>query len=90
MGLQPNKGDEDVRCGRNKTSSLCRLSRRLSKRCYRRSAGILHIQIEKSGTLAFAAYDNFYAGCVVFGGRCQLGLLKSLVAQEVIRTNLAI
>jgi hypothetical protein len=35
------------------------------------SRRILHIQIEKSGNLAFAAYDRSHPECIFFRARCQ-------------------
>jgi hypothetical protein len=45
---------------------------------------IRHIQIEKSGEVAFSAYDNFHPGCIVFGLAVGSELLKSLESQGVL------
>jgi hypothetical protein len=47
---------------------------------------ILHVQIEKSGKIEFAAYDRFYAGCLVFGPAVSRGLIDGLVSQGVLRS----
>ena len=45
---------------------------------------IFHIQIEKKGVVEFAAYDNFHAGCIVFGQAVKPELISSLVTQGVL------
>jgi len=48
------------------------------------SRKILHVQIEKGDALEFAAYDNFHAGCVLFGRAVSRDLLRSLESQGVL------
>jgi len=45
---------------------------------------IVHIKIEKNGTVEFAAYDNFQPGCIVFGPAVGPSLLRSLMAEDVL------
>jgi|SRR5690348_13050416 hypothetical protein len=47
---------------------------------------VLHIQIEKSGVLQFAAYDNFHPECIFFGKAIGAELLESLVSKGVLKT----
>jgi hypothetical protein len=44
---------------------------------------ILHIQIEKAGTLQFGAYDRF--ACVFFGPGVASWVIDSLVAKHLLR-----
>jgi hypothetical protein len=46
---------------------------------------VLHVQIEKSGVLQFAAYDNFYPECIFFGIAVTQRVIDSLVSDGVIR-----
>jgi hypothetical protein len=48
-------------------------------------SGILHVQIEKKGTIAFAAYDNFDRECVVAYSAVSSALLKELSEMRVLR-----
>jgi hypothetical protein len=41
--------------------------------------GILHIQIEKHGKLAFAAYDNFHPECIYLGDAISAELIQRLI-----------
>jgi len=50
---------------------------------------IIHIQIEKAGTLEFGAYDNFYPECIFFGRAVPQTLLESLISQGVLRLSRA-
>jgi hypothetical protein len=45
---------------------------------------IIHIQIEKGGTLQFAAYDNFHPQCIVFHSTVKPAFLESLVAGSIV------
>jgi len=45
---------------------------------------ILHIQIEKSGTLQFGAYDQFHPECIFFGTSLDAVFLDSLISERVI------
>jgi hypothetical protein len=38
---------------------------------------IIHIQIEKSGVLQFAAYDHFHTESIVFGGAVKPAVIES-------------
>jgi len=46
---------------------------------------IIHIQIEKSGVLQFAAYDHFHMESIVFGGAVKPAVIESLLTQHVLR-----
>jgi|SRR5580658_10415500 hypothetical protein len=46
---------------------------------------IIHIQIEKSGVLQFAAYDNFDPECIVFGEGIKQTVLDSLASRDILR-----
>ena len=46
--------------------------------------GILHVQIEKFGKLAFAAYDNFHPECLYFGERISADLIERLISNKTI------
>jgi hypothetical protein len=45
---------------------------------------IIHIQIEKDGTLQFAAYDNFHPQCIVFHSTDKPAFLESLVSESIV------
>jgi hypothetical protein len=45
---------------------------------------ILHIQIEKDGKLAFAAYDNFHPECIYFGEAISANLIERLIANKTL------
>ena len=44
---------------------------------------IIHIQIEKGGSIQFAAYDNFHPQCIVFHPAMEKAILESLVSEGV-------
>jgi hypothetical protein len=46
---------------------------------------IIHIQIEKDGSLQFAAYDKFHPRCIVFGPATDQAILESLVSDGIMR-----
>ena len=46
--------------------------------------GLLHIQIEKGGKLAFAAYDNFHPECTYFGEAISAEFIDRLIANKCI------
>jgi hypothetical protein len=46
---------------------------------------IIHIQIEKGGSIQFAAYDNFHPQCIVFHPAMDKGILESLVSEGIMR-----
>ena len=48
-------------------------------------SAIIHIQIEKDGTLQFAAYDNFHPQCIVFSEAVKPAVLESMVSESVMR-----
>ena len=50
------------------------------------SAGIVHVQIETHGAIAFAAYDNFDPECVVAYSPVPVGLLTELVENHVLHS----
>jgi hypothetical protein len=45
---------------------------------------ILHVQIEKNGTLAFAEYDNFHPECIFFGNTISAEFIERLVSNKAI------
>ncbi|MCD4728224.1 MAG: hypothetical protein K8R46_11210 [Pirellulales bacterium] len=47
---------------------------------------IIHVQIEKSGKLAFGAYDNFHSDCIVCWPIVPVSLLDNLVDKGVLKT----
>lgn len=47
--------------------------------------GIIHVQIEKAGKLAFAAYDDFHSECTVAYSGISPQLLEELVETRVLR-----
>lgn len=48
-------------------------------------SAIIHIQIEKGGTLQFGAYDNFHPRCIVFNPALERAILESLVSDGIMR-----
>jgi hypothetical protein len=46
---------------------------------------IIHIQIEKGGSIQFAAYDNFHPQCIVFHPAMDKAILESLVSEDIMR-----
>jgi len=48
------------------------------------SRSILHIQIEKDGKFAFAAYDNFHPECIYFGESISADLIERLIANKTL------
>jgi hypothetical protein len=51
--------------------------------------GVIHVQIEKRGVMAFAAYDNFYDDCVVAYSTVPVALLDELVRRKVLHSYAA-
>jgi len=47
---------------------------------------ICHVQIEKNGSLAFGAYDNFHPECIGVSGLVPRGLLEQLQSNGVLRS----
>ena len=45
---------------------------------------ILHVQIEKDGKLAFAAYDNFHPECIVLGEAISAEFVERLMSNKTI------
>jgi hypothetical protein len=54
------------------------------KVAFNRDAGIVHVQIEKHGQIAFAAYDQFRQDSVVAYPAVPIALLNELVAKRVL------
>jgi len=50
---------------------------------------VLHVQIEKNGTLQFGAYDNFHPECIYFGPATSGKLLDALVLEGVLKVDTA-
>ena len=46
---------------------------------------VVHVQIEKSGLLEFAAYDNFHPQCLVFRAAVAPAAIESLLTKGIIR-----
>ncbi len=46
---------------------------------------IIHIQIEKSGSLEFAAYDNFHPQCIFFNPLTDRAVFEFLMAENIMR-----
>jgi hypothetical protein len=59
--------------------------RELSKKDHLVHQGIVHVQIEHNGRLAFGGYDNFHRDCTVAYSSVLLGLLENLKARGVVR-----
>jgi len=56
----------------------------VSKIGFKHYRGIVHVQIERSGAMAFAAYDHFHKDCVVAYSAVPVGLLMDLVERKVL------
>ena len=56
----------------------------LSKISFHSTEGIVHVQIEKDGTMVFAAYDNFSESCTWVFSNFPTVLLDELVARKVL------
>lgn len=48
------------------------------------SRSVLHVQIEKHGKLAFAAYDSFHPECIYFGETISAELIERLISNKTI------
>jgi hypothetical protein len=48
------------------------------------SRDILHIQIQRGGILAFAAYDILRPGCISFGPQIESTFIESLMADRIL------
>jgi hypothetical protein len=46
--------------------------------------GILHVQIERDGELAFAAYDGFHKECVIAYSEVSTRLLDQLIETKIL------
>jgi hypothetical protein len=51
-------------------------------------SGIVHVQIERNGKIAFAAYDSFHRECVIAYSAVSIGLLQKLTETRVLRSYL--
>jgi hypothetical protein len=56
----------------------------LSKISFHSTEGIVHVQIERDGTMVFAAYDNFSESCTWVFSNFPAALLDELVARKVL------
>lgn len=56
----------------------------VSKIAFSRNAGIIHVQIESRGEIAFAAYDEFHEECVTAFSAVPEKLLAELVEKRVL------
>ena len=45
---------------------------------------VLHVQIEKAGKLAFAAYDNFHPECIFLGDSISAEFIERLISNKSI------
>ena len=59
------------------------------KVAFNRDAGIVHVQIEKHGQIAFAAYDQFHQDNVVAYAAVPIALLNELVTKRVLYSFVA-
>ena len=57
-----------------------------SKIAFAGNRGIIHVQIEADGELAFAACDNFHSDSVVLNGTIDLAALDDLVKTRMLRS----
>lgn len=48
--------------------------------------GIIHVQVEKDGVLAFGAYNSFSPGCVATGAAVPVSLLEQLKKRGIIES----
>jgi hypothetical protein len=55
-----------------------------SKIAFNGCAGIVHVQIESHGQIAFAAYDEFAPDCVVAHSAVPMTLLEELVEKRIL------
>lgn len=53
---------------------------------HRAGRAIIHIQIEKHGSLQFGAYDNFHPDCIVVGPEVSKSALDELVSKGVLKS----
>jgi len=58
----------------------------VSKVAFNGYAGIVHVQIEKQGHLAFAAYDQFHQDCVWVSSDVSASVLADLVEKQVLHS----
>jgi hypothetical protein len=56
----------------------------LSRISFHSTEGIVHVQIERDGTMAFAAYDNFSESCTWVYSTFPVALLDELVVRKVL------
>ena len=56
----------------------------VSKIAFKNSAGIVHVQIEARGSLAFVACDNFHEDCVWVSEAVHAAFLSELVKKRVL------
>jgi len=57
-----------------------------SKVAFSRNLGIIHVQIETDGEIAFAAYDQFDEGCVTASSALPVTRFKKLVEERVLHS----
>ena len=67
------------------TTTLPRLIRE-SSRPDRLTHDVVHVQIEKGGSLEFGAYDNFHPKCIGVSSRVPLSLLHALHRKGILRS----
>ena len=60
-----------------------------SKIAFAGNRGIIHVQIEADGELAFGAYDNFHRDSVVLNGTIEPAALDDLVKTRMLRSYAA-
>jgi hypothetical protein len=56
----------------------------VSKIAFKGSSGIIHVQIEREGHLAFAAYDQFHEDCVWVSSDISESFLADLVERRIL------
>ena len=52
---------------------------------FKGDTGIIHVQIEAGGEIAFAAYDRFHPECVVVNAMVPISILDQLVKTNILR-----
>ncbi len=72
-------------------ASLPTIERALvSKIAFNRQEGIVHVQIEKHGQIAFSAYDQFHEDSVTAYPMVPVALLEKLVEKRVLHSYTAV
>lgn len=62
----------------------------VSRISFKHQDGIVHVQIEKHGQIAFAAYDQFHEDCVTAYPPVPVMLLEELVEKQILHSYAAV